>query len=378
MLNSNQLKEFFYSIYDSNSIITGGVVEQGKPYCPVNCSFCICKGNTPSIEHRIPFISHEELLMGLKFLNHRNKDIYFGDGVSKLSAEAFSHPEIYELLQTVSQYFPNHRIIIMTTGVFIEESKVSFLNSIPNVFISLSINTLDTEYRRKLMPNPQTERIKYLWGNLKNVNFQLFDVGSNEVLKDDLETLYSIKPFDSFQLRRIEHTKYHNPQAIEISRRSIENYPRSVQFVKENHPKSSYWTPHYDLDRLHPGKQRFWHTYLATVSDYISKTPDKKYLFCSSESAYKFWLDSLKDLKNNVTVIPVPNHTYGGSITTAGLLTLRDVESAIQTLDYTVFDTMLLPGIMFNRSMEDLHEVSIQSFSHKIGVNCVALFNTFL
>ena len=108
------LDEFFFNIHDTNSIVTGGIVKEGKEYCPVGCKFCICKGDKTDVGYKIPFITEEQFEQGLKFITWGNKEIMFGDGISRLSAEAFAHPKIYKFLDRLCHLFPEHNVNIIT------------------------------------------------------------------------------------------------------------------------------------------------------------------------------------------------------------------------------------------------------------------------
>jgi NifB/MoaA-like Fe-S oxidoreductase len=366
MLNERQKTEFFFNIHDTNSIITGGRTTGGY-YCPVNCVFCMCKGDNPDIDSKIPFIEMEELKEGLRFINWKNKQVYLGDGISKLSAEAFAHPKIYDILDYTCKNLPDHEITIMTTGIMIREDKINYLNSLKNLIISISVNTLQEAERKKIMPHPETEKVKILINRLERVGVQLLDMGSVDILKADLTDIYSLKKIEKFQLRRIEHSKFHTEEVVDLSKKSISNYENSLLYVQKSYPQSTYWTPYLRYDLKNSSKLTGIYSYLSSVCNFLSNHKDKKYLFCSAESSYDLWSIWLRGIEN-VSVCEVKNNTYGGSITVAGLLTFEDVAETIKKTNITGISGLLLPKIMLNSAFTDLNGTTIIDFEKKVGL----------
>jgi hypothetical protein len=366
MLNDKQRAEFFFNIHDTNSIITGGRTTGGY-YCPVNCIFCMCKGDNPDINSMIPFIEMDELKEGLRFIDWKNKKVNLGDGITKLSAEAFAHPRIYDILEYTCKNLPDHQVSIMTTGVLIKEDKIEFLNSLKNLYISISVNTLQENERKKIMPHPETEKIKTLLKRLKSVGVQLLDMGDNEILKADIEELKKVNKADNFQLRRIEHSKYHIDEAVTLSKQSIVNYDKSVHYIQDNFPDATYWTPYLRYDLRNPRKMQGVFTYLAEICDFLNKNKTKKYLFCAAESSYELWDIWLRGFKN-VKVKLIKNDTYGGSVTVAGLLTFDDMSKTLKQTDLSNIQGLLLPRIMLNKAFADLNGKTIVDFHKEMGV----------
>ena len=367
MLNAKQRTEFFFNIHDTNSIITGGRTTGGY-YCPVNCVFCMCKGDNPDIDSMIPFIEMDELKEGLRFVDWKDTDVFLGDGISKLSAEAFAHPRIYDILSYVCKHLPDHKITIMTTGILIREDKIEFINSLKNLSISISVNTMQEEERKKIMPHPETAKIKMLLNRLERVSVQLLDMGDNEILKADIEEIMSLNQnIKSFQLRRIEHSKFHIEDAIALSKKSIANYDNAINFIRDNYPDSTYWTPYLKYDFRNSKKMTGVYSYAANIFDFLYKNREKKYLFCSAESSYDFWKEHLKNI-SNVNVCLIKNNTYGGSVTVAGLMTFNDISLAVKEADTTGISGLMIPKIMVNKAFEDLNGQTIVQFEKEIGI----------
>lgn len=360
MLNSKEFAQVCFDARDSNSLVLGG-------HCPVNCLFCFCKGDTKGIDSYVPFLEMEELKQAIRFVDWGTKHLYIGDGVSKISCELFAHPYIYEFLDFICHNLPDHNCTAMTTGVLIKEEKIDFLNSLKNLTISISVNTLDESERKKIMPHPETGKVKMLIKRLDRVGTQWLDLGDTEVLKADIAELNSIKKMDRFQLRRTEYSRFHSEDAIALSKKSIANYENSLAWVQSNYPSATFWSPYLRYDLKKPEKMRNAYNYLAAACDLLSKHKDKKYLFCAAESSYDLWNIWLRAF-SNVKVILVKNNTYAGSVTVAGLLTFSDIEVAIKGIDVSGIDGVLIPRIMLNKSMSDLNGVSIVDFHSKIKI----------
>jgi len=361
MLNERQLEEFLFNCHDSNSIVLGG-------RCPVNCTFCMCKGDNPNIDSIIPFITMDELKQGLRFITWgKEEKVYLGDGITKLSAEAFAHPHIYDILDYTCKNLPDNDINIITTGILIREDKIDYLNSLKNLTISMSVNTLQENERKKIMPHPETDKVKTLIKRLDRIGVQLLDMGDTSILQKDLTDIYKIKKINKFQLRRIEHSKFHTEEAINLSRQSISNYENSINFIQDKYPDATYWTPYLRYDLKNSFKMKNIYAYLSNVCDFLTKHRDKNYLFCSAESSYELWNIWLRGFKN-VTVINIKNNTYGGSITVAGLLTFDDMVSEINKTVTTNIQGVLIPRIMINKAYTDLNGRTIIDFHKEIGI----------
>lgn len=365
MLTSSQMAEFLFNIHDTNSIITGGRTSGGY-YCPVECSFCMCRGDSPGIDSMIPFITDDELEEGIRFVDWGNKRIYLGDGISLLSAEAFAHPRIYDIIERICTSFPEHTVTIMTTGILIKADRIEFLNKFPNLTISISVNTFNEEMRKKIMPHPETDKVRLLMKELKRAGIQLFDMGDNEILKKDIQELESLRKVDTFQLRRIEHSKFHGRDVVDLSMASIANYGKAMEYIRTYYPKATYWAPYIRYEIGDERKMMYAYRYASTACEFLASHHDKSFAMCVAESSADFWMACLRGVRN-AKVVEVKNETYGGSVTVAGLMTFGDIRGALTRSDYADAGNIIVPRIMLNRAMSDLNRESIVSFHQSIG-----------
>ena len=157
ILNKEQFDAF------SMEIATFGNIPISSQYCGIGCVFC--KVHTDSyLGHypRIPQIDEDDLLKGFEYINPKVNYVRLGAGVLVAPhTDPFLHPKIYKFIKMASEYFPEKKITTVTTGAYINEDKVDFLNSIPNYGIDLSLITMQ-EQREAIIPRSARERTMFL------------------------------------------------------------------------------------------------------------------------------------------------------------------------------------------------------------------------
>lgn len=187
ILNKEQFEAF------SMEIATFGNIPISSQYCGVGCVFC--KVHTDSyLGHypRIPQIDEEDLRRGFEYINPKVNYVRLGAGVLVAPhTDPFLHPKIYEFIKMASEYFPEKKITTVTTGAYIEEDKVDYLNSIFNYGIDLSLITMQ-EQREAIVPRSARERTMFLLKNGPINKCTLMFTGNLDELKRDLELLYGI------------------------------------------------------------------------------------------------------------------------------------------------------------------------------------------
>lgn len=140
-------------------IATFGNIPILSQYCGIGCVFC--KVHTDSyLGHypKIPPVDKEDLLRGFEYINPKVNYVRLGAGVLVAPhTDPFLHPNIYEFIKLASEHFPTKTITTVTTGAYIKEDKIDFLNSISNFGIDLSLITMQ-EQREKIIPRSERER----------------------------------------------------------------------------------------------------------------------------------------------------------------------------------------------------------------------------
>lgn len=87
--------------------------------------------------------------------------------------------------------FPDKKITTVTTGAYIREDKLDFLNSIPNFGIDLSLITMQGK-REAIIPRSERERTMTLLKYAPLNKCTLMFTGSIYDIQKDLELLYGL------------------------------------------------------------------------------------------------------------------------------------------------------------------------------------------
>lgn len=192
-------------------IATFGNIPILSQYCGIGCVFC--KVHTDSyLGHypKIPMIDKEDLIKGFAFINPNVNYVRLGAGVLVAPhTDPFLHPQIYDFIKIASEYFPTKTITTVTTGAYIREDKLDFLNSIPNFGIDLSLITMQGK-REAIIPRSERERTMTLLKYAPLNKCTLMFTGSIYDIQKDLELLYGLgvdKKVRQILVRRMEHTK---------------------------------------------------------------------------------------------------------------------------------------------------------------------------
>ena len=367
ILNKEQFEAF------SMEIATFGNIPISSQYCGIGCVFC--KVHTDSyLGHypRIPQIDEDDLLKGFEYINPKVNYVRLGAGVLVAPhTDPFLHPKIYKFIKMASEYFPEKKITTVTTGAYINEDKVDFLNSIPNYGIDLSLITMQ-EQREAIIPRSARERTMFLlkYGPVNKCT--LMFTGNIDELKRDLDLLYSLgidQKAKQILVRRIEHTSTSQQRLKGLSQASIDGYEKCIEWLSVNYPKVVFTVPELK-DCFRGGNNEYFieaEEHIARQKKIISQLPKDVFinLICPV-SGYDYFTKAFKDYPNVQTNL-VKNHLYGGSVTVAGLLNHGDI---IEQFHPKRNDVMFLPEEMYNSEGRDLKgekmEVLEQYYNAKI------------
>lgn len=338
-------------------IATFGNIPILSQYCGIGCVFC--KVHTDSyLGHypKIPKIDKEDLLEGFKYINPNVNYVRLGAGVLVAPhTDPYLHPDIYEFIKLASLYFPTKKITTVTTGAYIEEEKLDFLNSIPNFGIDLSLITMQGK-RESIIPRSERERTMTLLKYAPLNKCTLMFTGEIDDIKRDLELLYSLgvnKKVRQILVRRMEHTATSQPKLKELSSECIDHYEECIAWVKENYPDVIFTVPILK-DVFRGGNNE----YFIDADERIAKQkqiirnmgPDCKVNLICPLSGYEYFTKAFKDMSNVKTNL-ILNHLYGGSVSVAGLLNHRDIREQFEPEQN---DLMIMPEEMYNADGLDL------------------------
>lgn len=351
ILNKEQFDAF------SMEIATFGNIPISSQYCGIGCVFC--KVHTDSyLEHypKIPQIDEEDLLKGFEFVNPKVNYVRLGAGVLVAPhTDPFLHPKIYQFIKMASEYFPTKMITTVTTGAYIDENMIDYLNNIPNYGIDLSLITMQ-EQREAIIPRSARERTMFVLKNGPINKCTLMFTGKLDELKRDLELLYSLginKVAKQILVRRIEHTDTSQQRLKTLSRASIDGYERCIEWLSANYPDVVFTVPVL-RDSYKGGNNEYFieaEEHIDRQKKIISELSEDTFinLICPM-SGYEYFTKAFIDYPNVQTNL-VENHLYGGSVTVAGLLNHADIREQFHPERN---DVMLLPEEMYNSERRDL------------------------
>lgn len=115
-------------------IATFGNIPILSKYCGIGCVFCKVHTDAYLSQYpKIPPIDEEDLLKGFEYVNPKVNYVRLGAGVLVAPhTDPSLHPQIYDFIKIASEHFPTKKISTVTTGAYIREDKMDFLNSIAN------------------------------------------------------------------------------------------------------------------------------------------------------------------------------------------------------------------------------------------------------
>lgn len=116
-------------------IATFGNIPILSKYCGIGCVFCKVHTDAYLSQYpKIPPIDEEYLQKGFEYVNPKVNYVRLGAGVLVAPhTDPFLHPQIYDFIKIASEHFPTKKISTVTTGAYIREDKMDFLNSISNL-----------------------------------------------------------------------------------------------------------------------------------------------------------------------------------------------------------------------------------------------------
>lgn len=351
VLNKKQFDAF------KMEIATFGNIPILSQYCGIGCVFC--KVHTDSYlgqYPKIPMIDKEDLLSGFKYINPNVNYIRLGAGVLVAPhTDPFLHPQIYEFIKLASEYFPNKKVSTVTTGAYIEDDKLDFLNSIPNYGIDLSLITMQ-EQREAIIPRSEREKTMYLLKHAPLNKCTLMFTGNLDEMKKDLELLYSLgvhKKVSQILVRRMEHTETSQPKLKKLSQACINGYEECISWLKDNYPDVVFTVPILK-DVFRGGNNEYFidaQERIDAQKELINNIPrDKSINLISPLSGYEYFKKAYQGIEN-VKVNLIENHLYGGSVSVAGLLNHGDIKSQFHPEKN---DVMILPKEMYNSEEVDI------------------------
>lgn len=339
-------------------IATFGNIPISSQPCGIGCVFC--KVNCDSRMNRfpaLPQIDEEDLRAGFRFVKPDVKYVRLGAGVLVAPhTDPYLHPKAYDFIRITAEHFPEKQVTTVTTGSYIDESRLDFLRSIPNFGIDLSLLTLQS-CRERLMALPTRAKVMRILREAPLNKVTLMFTGEIDELKRDLDLLYGLgvdRRVRQILVRRIEHTKESNRKLLEVSSKCIVGYERAIAYLNANYPAVVYTVPYLN-DSYRGGNNEYFidaDERIVRYRTYALENLDKRLWILCAESGYEYFFRRLSDLPN-VRLCLIRNHLYGGSVTVAGLLNHQDIREQFHP-DGRPCDIIVLPKEMYNADGCDL------------------------
>jgi hypothetical protein len=339
--------------------------------CGIGCRFCkVSKDPILKRFPKIPKITTEDLYKGFKFINDSHNYVRLGAGVFVAPhTDPFLHPEIYNFIKIASEYFPNKRIRTVTTGSYIDEKKVEYLNTIKNFGIDLSLITMQKQ-REYIVPRATRKRIEFLLQNAPLKKISLMFTGSFDDLKADIEMLLDLDWHIKGQeilVRRIENTDLSQGELFNISKNSIDSYVECINFLKKNYTMVKFTVP-FLSDEYRGGDNEYFidaDKRINKIKIKLKENEFKKFGIILPESSFNYFKNRL-NIYENVDFFLIKNKLYGGSVTVAGLLNHKDIFEQLQLKNR--LDILILPFEMYDTDKNEITGENIKVLEKRLNV----------
>lgn len=342
-LEQDDLDLLTYCAQKNNYLSFGGVCHNG-------CKFCCyaAERHNPFIPRMskyfavnrktVPyFLTKEDFIKSLDYVNPNIPILLSG---AFCDAEPFDHPLIYELLDIVEDRFPDTIKYIWLSGkTFDVDKTLAFKDKYKNLRLNLSLLTFNKEMRNKLVVEANEkydELIRFLKGGSSLVDLcTFFYTGDLDILKSDIETLYSFdEAYKTKQiyLRCFEYTNFHtNQEYIDFCNKNFNTWDDAIDVANKTATSSSFVTRYIPVDWNNEKYIRSCGYLVKTFEDILSKIDYNKDTIFVTAPAMAEYAQYYHPERRWVIAKPL---FYGGSVTVAELLTVNDVVKAINGIDY--------------------------------------------
>ena len=302
--------------------------------CSVGCLFCFNQNEIPGTIHRVSPMTEYELDYILSIMKEHNPNIemiQIGSGDKIWWGDPLAHPKFNEYLQKIIATFPLAEIHMDTSAYYLSDEILETLIEHNNkIRIHLSVNSMDMNTRSKFYQKPDNKGLLKVLKNLRIDYAYLKHFGNVETSIFDIESLLEYTNINNICYYKLHYTKYNNARAINIINETQNTFYESLDAIYRKHShlvnvlhaEVQWLDNEYDkMSALFPENINFLDSvYKAISSNYdLSKTS-----CCTGESSYSY----IKDLFEKNTVVKAKNNSYGGSITSSGLLMLQDILDA--------------------------------------------------
>jgi len=176
--------------------------------CSQACIFCSHYFNPPEVESFKPGHLPEDMVNDLLDYLDSERPVVIGESSTRIEeGEPLLHPRWREILSEVRQRYPETLIKITTSGVLLNQEKISWLEKLKPLRLCISVNLLEPELRRRYLGDSEPEKFPGILEELAESGLEL--EGSLVMLpgitgfQEIARTLDFLDELDNFKLVRL-------------------------------------------------------------------------------------------------------------------------------------------------------------------------------
>jgi len=360
--------------------------------CGADCVFCFNKYNPMDMDLASGFRDLDDIAQAIQLLGG-DTPIHLGgesNGVVRQEGEPLLHPRIFDILGMIRNKHPYTLIHVMTNATQLTEKFVQKLLPFTPIAFQISYHSNSQHNWCKIL-GIRAKKFKIAQESFAilekyRLNCQATIVAMpNLVGFDDIEgTIRYLRQYtEVINIYSPHYTDAANqqPEPEEFRHKMSYDPIEMSKFLKRM--RVIYNTNiDWPLDPLKPINVGGYHSSFmpAGIMNTLHSKGQKHALWLFSEAAWirgagKVVMEAAPYFSNKHSVLCVKNRTYGGSITTAGLLMVDDYDKAIEeafnedpSLQHKV-DCFVLPALPFNRFGQDMLGKNYSLLQDKYGIS---------
>jgi hypothetical protein len=360
--------------------------------CGADCVFCFNKYNPMDMDLASGFRDLDDIQQAIELLGG-DIPIHLGgesNGVVRQEGEPLLHPKIFEIMGMIRKKHPHTLVHIMTNATQLTEKFILKLLPFSPITFQISYHSNSQHNWCKILG---IRAKKFLIAQNSFPLLQKYGIHCkttivampNLVGFDDIEgTISYLRQFtDIINIYSPHYTDAakDQPDPEDFKHRMSYDPIAMSEFLKKMRVKYNS-NIDWPLDPLKPINLGGYHSNFmpANIMNNLMHRGWKHPLWLFSEAAWirgagKVVEDAAPYFPNEHSTLCVKNTSYGGSITTAGLLMVDDYDKAIEKAfneDFDLrhkIDCFVLPALPFNRFGQDLVGKNYSFLQDKYGIN---------